>query len=100
MRRVSTLIEQLPPGAALYRAMDIPQAWAEEAHLLAFIADNTHVNIWQKTRDGSKGRNQPKPLQRPGVKGNESTYAPEAVSMEEFDAWLSGEFDDAGRIEN
>lgn len=38
------------------------------AHLLALVADRLEVLIWQQTEDGSKGRNHPEPIPRPGVK--------------------------------
>ena len=30
--------------------------------LLAHIADNTAINVWLKTKDGEKGKNQPKSI--------------------------------------
>jgi hypothetical protein len=35
-------------------------------HLLASIYDALSVANWQRSADGSKGKNKPKPLKRPG----------------------------------
>jgi len=48
-----------PDGAA---------AWSLEAHLATLTVDALHVLAWQNTEDGTKGRNKPKPIPRPGVK--------------------------------
>jgi hypothetical protein len=43
--------------------------WTAERDLLAGIIDHLAVLAWQRTEDGSKGRNLPKPIPRPGVNG-------------------------------
>lgn len=55
-----------PPGSALRRSLD-PQgaAWTLEADLLAGVLDRLSWLVWAKTRDGSRNRNQPKPVPRP-----------------------------------
>lgn len=37
--------------------------------------DELRVANWQRTKDGSKGRNQPKPIDRPGVRQAEQEKA-------------------------
>ena len=41
--------------------------WDLKAHLAADTVDLLHLLVWFKTKDGSKGRNRPKPYPRPGV---------------------------------
>lgn len=38
--------------------------------LLAQAIDTLHILAWQQTEDGSKGRNRPEPIPRPGVKSS------------------------------
>lgn len=56
----------LPPGAALWRAKQVAGAWTNGEHLLAGVVDLLAGANWQRTKDGSEGRNKPKPLARPG----------------------------------
>lgn len=53
---------------ALFRALYPKESeWDLHAHLAADLVDLTHLLVWFKTKDGSKGRNRPKPYPRPGV---------------------------------
>lgn len=61
--------------------------WTLEAHLLASQLDALNIMIWQKSKDGSKNRNRPKPIDRPGVKTSEKTTGT-AMSIEDADKWL------------
>lgn len=78
---LGVLIAGLPgDGTALWRAgrRDMPknaktsappdEFWTAERDLLATIVDQLAILIWQPTKDGSKGRNAPKPIRRPGVR--------------------------------
>lgn len=44
------------------------RGWRTGDHLAAIVADRLGILIWQKTKDGQKGRNHPPPIERPGVK--------------------------------
>ena len=53
---------------ALFRSLYPKESeWDLHAHLAADLVDLTHLLVWFKTADGSKGRNRPKPYPRPGV---------------------------------
>lgn len=67
MRRLSVLVSQLPPEAATNRSIlgREAAAWSTADHLLAAAVDALNVANWQRTEDGQKGRNAPKPLRRP-----------------------------------
>lgn len=56
----------LPPSAALWRAMKVPAAWTNGEHLLAGVVDMLVISNWQRSKSGSEGKNAPKPLARPG----------------------------------
>lgn len=62
----------LPPGSAVWRAEGGPLAWTDEAHFLSAVEYNTHVLWWMKTKEGSKGRNPPKPTEPPKSKAQEA----------------------------
>lgn len=58
------------PESWTHRA--IQPDWQWESHLAALAAhqaDSLATLVWQNTKDGHKGRNQPKPYPRPGVDG-------------------------------
>lgn len=42
-------------------------AWDLNNQLSALIADYLRILVWFKTKDGQKGRNFPKPIDRPGI---------------------------------
>lgn len=63
LRRVALLVEALlqTPGTCLYRAAGGDE-WTLTDHLLALVHDQLAVANWQRSKDGAKGRNRPKPL--------------------------------------
>jgi len=61
-------VKHSPRESALYRAQYPETAdWDTPALLLARLVDAGNWLVWSKTKDGAKGRNQPKPVPRPGV---------------------------------
>lgn len=62
---LADLVANLPRGCALWRATGGPLAWSDETHMLAAVRHGLDILAWQKTEDGSKGRNQPKPIEPP-----------------------------------
>ncbi|ADX42599.1 hypothetical protein [Gordonia phage GTE2] len=52
--------------------------------LLATAADALNWLVWAKTRDGQKNRNQPQPIQRPGVEATSKRTKGEAVPIDQF----------------
>lgn len=68
LSEVAVLAVWLPRESRTANELNPDLAWDINSQLLAAIADGVHLLLWQNTADGSKGRNQPKPIQRPGVK--------------------------------
>jgi hypothetical protein len=66
-RRAAVLMANLPQGAALWRAMDVPAAWTTAEHLAASQVDALAVANWQRSKAGTEANKAPKPLPRPGV---------------------------------
>jgi hypothetical protein len=58
-------VANLSPGCALWRATGGPLAWSDETHMLAAVEFRLRVLAWQKSEDGRKNRNQPKPINPP-----------------------------------
>lgn len=78
-------------GSALQRAvLSNDSDWTTTNQLLALIADHLAIANWFQTKDGEKGKNRPKQIPRPGVKGeNETNYGKSsAMSREEMAKWL------------
>lgn len=76
--------------SALYRAMNPDWMWGLPEMLLASTADTLRWLQWAKTSDGQKGRNQPRPIPRPGVKDDREHIGDAPVSvaaMNEFLGW-------------
>lgn len=88
------LARNAPRTSALYRAQEPDAAdWSLEALLLADVADVQHWLQWAKTKDGAAGRNQPKPIPRPGVEEDKAKHirgTPEDVN--DIVEWLGEDF--------
>ena len=87
-RDVAVLYALAAPGSALARATGGESVWGLPEQLLAGIIDHLAVIAWQRTEDGTKGRNRPKPIPRPGITdgaedgtGQETTHYGEAVDL-------------------
>jgi hypothetical protein len=71
------------PGTCLYRAVGGDE-WSLTDHLLALVHDQLAVANWQRSKDGSKGRNRPKPISpllrnRGGTRIGKTDRSPEEV---------------------
>lgn len=60
--------------------------WGLNEHLLAAAVDALNVANWQRSQDGSTGRNYPQPLTRPGV--GPQRIGSGATTLDEIDDWL------------
>lgn len=70
-----SLVTCLPRESATWREVHGDElAWGLTEHLLALAVDRLSVLIWQQTKDGQTGRNQPKPIPRPGVSDDTKRY--------------------------
>ena len=55
------LLSQLPADSRLLRAEDVDFEWSQETYFLAQIEYDLRILIWQKSKDGQRGRNKPQP---------------------------------------
>ena len=68
-RRLKVLIDGLPRTSNMVHAIHGEDAdWGIAEHLLALNYDAAQIANWQRSKDGSTGRNRPKPFPRPGVR--------------------------------
>jgi hypothetical protein len=68
---LADLVENLPPGCALWRATGGPLAWSEEVHFLTALLHRLDVITWQNTgmmHAKPKG-NAPDPVSPPPARG-------------------------------
>lgn len=68
-RDLWVIVRNLPQSSALHKSIHglEESLWTISDYLLAQIADTQAWLAWTKTKDGEKGRNQPRPIPRPGV---------------------------------
>lgn len=59
---------------------------SDELLLLAHAVDRLSILIWQKTKDGSKGRNKP-PMIAEAIIGSESRKKVDVIAFETADAF-------------
>jgi len=65
-----------------------PDKWTRVEQLLAFAVDVLRVLAWQQTKDGSKGRNKPRPIPRPGVEDKATAqYGRDPIPADDFASW-------------
>lgn len=66
--------------------------WSLNEYLLADVVDTLRWLQWAKTEDGSRGRNRPRPVPRPGIEESPATvrtrFGSEPVPIAELDAFL------------
>ena len=87
------MVVHLPRESATWAA-EHPDAaaWGLSEQLLAEVADSLHWLQWAKTADGSKGRNRPKPIPRPGIKSDEREerrIGSDPIPLDELADWLA-----------
>ena len=85
----AAIVEWLPRDSAYVRATDPDAAnYGVAEYALAQSVDALNHLVWFKTKDGSKGRNRPKPFPRPGVEDGTRKVRGAAVPMDEVKARL------------
>lgn len=90
-RKAYVLIQNLPPGAMLYREIDSPAAWSESSHILSMIEHTLRILAWQPTDYGRRGIKVPKPMDRPGYKAldeEKTQHKGKVMTIEEMNEWL------------
>lgn len=77
------LVVHLPEDSVTFTA--VAGGWTLANQLAAAQVDETRVLIWQKTKDGQKGRKAPKPIPRPGFEDTSSkNFTAKPVSIKEM----------------
>ena len=72
-RDLLVIVQNLDGKSAYYRACNEDEwQWDHPTMLAAASVDALNRLVWMKTEDGTKGRNPPKPVPRPGVKDDTS----------------------------
>lgn len=93
-REIAVLVKHSGPQSAIVREIKGDAAsWSVTDYLLAVLIDLMNVLVWFKTKDGSKGRNRPKPIARPGVGGPDDLLD---VEVEGGAVRVEGEFRTSG----
>lgn len=65
LARMALLWSALPESSRTVRRL-VPKArWTPTDYLLREIEHSSRIAVWQRTKDGAKGRNAPKPIQTP-----------------------------------
>ena len=59
------------PGSRLAAALDERMAWRNEDWWLRSVEYSLRWLVWAKTKDGSKNRRKPKPVQAPGMENSD-----------------------------
>ena len=75
-------------GAQLVAAM-VVNLHPLDVQTLLQVFDRLVEANWQRSADGQKGRNKPKPLPRPGVQGAGVRVGSGSMSLDEAKYWLA-----------
>ena len=81
--RYGVLWSQLPSDSRTARAECPDLVWGDAERLLWSVEYSLRVIAWQRTKDGSKGRNRPKPLQTPMERARNRRNRDEAIANKE-----------------
>lgn len=90
-RDLLVIVKQAPAGSSIHRATAGEEAeWGLQEQLLAALFDTQQLLVWMQSEDGAKGRNRPKPLQRPGVAAeDEKRLGSGGVDIVDMAEWLA-----------
>lgn len=88
VRRLYVLVEALikMPESLLHKEL-AGDTWSLTDHLLALIHDQLAIANWQRSRDGQRGSNRPKPISPLAAK-NQTRYGKTDRDPEEVKAFL------------
>ncbi len=78
--RWAVLWEQLPQESRTVRLAAPDLAWGDAERLLHMMEYHLRVLVWQRSKDGAKSRNRPKPLQTPAERRRNRNAADAALA--------------------
>lgn len=88
-RAVKVLVAYAPRDSAVFRqGAAADQRWGDVEQLLALHADLLQLIVWQRTKDGAAGRNQPRPIPRPGDEPRGRRLGNAAIPVTDLAVWL------------
>lgn len=80
LARMALLWAALPDDSRCVRRL-VPEArWTSADYLLRSIEHSARVLVWQRTKDGAKGVNEPKPVQTPAERARNLERRDEALA--------------------
>lgn len=83
LREAIDLVVYLPEDSVTLTA--VAGGWSLAHQLAAAQVDELRVLVWQKTKDGQKGKKPPKPIPRPGFEDTSSqNFTARPVSIKEM----------------
>lgn len=87
-RDLKVIVTRMPPHKSALQMEKSPHdsPWGLREHLLAELVDVQHLALWAKTKDGSKNRNRPKPIERPGRRPER--FGKKPLELERMKDWL------------
>lgn len=87
-RDLLVIVRQSPRGSAIRRAVDPWDAHTIDLEMLRASASSLSWLVWAKTKDGSKGRNIPKPIRFPWEPKPASAFPADALPIDVMAARL------------
>lgn len=87
-RDLKVIVTRMPPhkSALAFERNPDDAPWGLTEHLLAEVTDVQRLALWAKTKDGSKNRNRPKPIERPGRRPER--FGKKPLMLERMKDWL------------
>lgn len=86
-RDLLVIVRQCGPDTALWRADPQRAVQTVEVDLLRSIQHSTRILVWQNTRDGAAGRNEPEPIWFPWERTRDE-YAGDVMPLDELKSRL------------
>ena len=80
LARMALLWAALPDDSRCVRRLVPETRWTPTDYLLRSIEYFAHVLVWQRTKDGAKGLNEPSPVQTPAERARNAARRDEALA--------------------
>ena len=80
LARMALLWRALPADSRCVRRLVPSARWTQAEYLLRDIEHATRVLIWQRTKDGERGRNAPRPIPTPAERARNEARRDDALA--------------------